>query len=111
MELEWYAQIFLTDAPFVTPQGKFRQAAVAAYRTRASCFIHLIQAAYANTKRGFRDRAAFRIQIVRRYALLLPVVGKPAIDPHTPHPPLSSLGRTAREAAVSESPATFRPQE
>ena len=83
-ELERRAQIFPAGAHFVTPQGNFLQAAVAAYRTRASRFIHLIQTAYANTKRDFRDRGAFRIQIVRRYALQMPVVGKPAIDPIRP---------------------------
>ena len=65
---------------------------------------------YANTKRDFREHALVRVQIVRRYALLEPIVGKPAIDPHTPHPPLSSLGRASRTAAVSGSPVTFRPQ-
>jgi hypothetical protein len=37
-------------------------------------------------------------------------VGKPTIDPHTPHPPLTNLQRDIVEIAVSESPDTFRPQ-
>jgi hypothetical protein len=75
------AQIFLMNKTLIACFGKF--AAVAAYRTRGSSLLHLILTVHANTKRDFCDRGAFSVQTVR-YAILAPIVGRPASTPYAP---------------------------